>query len=870
MRWLVVVIGLLIWQDGTAQRALELWRDFYSGAPVSASIYLRAGHTDSAGNFYMTGTARVGSENHLFILSLDPTGQERWAHLWLHPAATSVNWIGSELDPEGNLQVAVAVQIPVTYFVILHYSPAGNLIRQETIRFLFDLSSTPPRSRLRIAPDGSRYLLIGGFSSATLCKITPQAVLEWFRIFLYPQPFSADDLLIARDNNLYISGGIPQRNLSRLPALLKLNPAGDLLWRYQETSPSSDVMRLLGEDSLGRIGVQLGLTAMLFNPDGTLLWRRTYTPTEGSLPAGVDGALYPDGAMAITGRYRRFGFPEDSWISFALRLNGEGTLIWQRANLAAWQGLYDIEPLATGYSDGSLWVLSQSGSRSMPAFTMARLDAAGNLLWSRSFEVPANVVNLTPQQLLVNSDATVTGAVDQASLLRWFTCLSDGTVLNDQMRPVQIASHDRVRKLMPAPDGGVYAAIESISQRRLRRYSATGELLWDRSIGHFNDIAADSEGFIVALSTSTSGETASDIRLMRYAPDGQPVWTRAYPVAGSEWSQRLHVGIDGAIYVAATSLQNGVRNPLLLKVAPDGTLLWTVRRTENYPFAVYQTVLGTDGSLYVALINSAANELQLACYNSEGVLRWEATQPMRLSSTHAIAVDTAGRLFALSLYSEVSTTTWHLRCYSPQGVLLWSHSRQAADAFSAILAPTGDGGVYVLGHDLLLYNAEGQELWRQRANTLIWQAVSLITDSQANAYVQGIRWYDEAGERLNCVELRRYTRSGSYDALLCFEGVMRTRHGAVSPILHEAIREITIGGGAGDPEGVLDAFIARYRLLPRGDVNGDGCVDETDLIAILFAFGQRGPQLPEDLDGNGQVDDADMLIVLFGWGEGCD
>jgi hypothetical protein len=54
-----------------------------------------------------------------------------------------------------------------------------------------------------------------------------------------------------------------------------------------------------------------------------------------------------------------------------------------------------------------------------------------------------------------------------------------------------------------------------------------------------------------------------------------------------------------------------------------------------------------------------------------------------------------------------------------------------------------------------------------------------------------------------------------------------------------------------------------------GDVNGDGCVDDADLLAVLFAFGQSGSGLPEDVNGDGVVDDADLLIVLFNFGQGC-
>jgi len=54
----------------------------------------------------------------------------------------------------------------------------------------------------------------------------------------------------------------------------------------------------------------------------------------------------------------------------------------------------------------------------------------------------------------------------------------------------------------------------------------------------------------------------------------------------------------------------------------------------------------------------------------------------------------------------------------------------------------------------------------------------------------------------------------------------------------------------------------------EGDVNGDGCVDDQDLLRVLFAFGQTCPQgCPEDLNRDGQVDDADLLTVQFNFGQ---
>jgi hypothetical protein len=56
----------------------------------------------------------------------------------------------------------------------------------------------------------------------------------------------------------------------------------------------------------------------------------------------------------------------------------------------------------------------------------------------------------------------------------------------------------------------------------------------------------------------------------------------------------------------------------------------------------------------------------------------------------------------------------------------------------------------------------------------------------------------------------------------------------------------------------------------NGDVDNNGCVDDADLLAVLFGFGQAGSNLGRvDVNCDGIVDDADLLNVLFSFGSGC-
>ncbi|MCL6533929.1 MAG: hypothetical protein K6U12_11705 [Armatimonadetes bacterium] len=90
---------------------------------------------------------------------------------------------------------------------------------------------------------------------------------------------------------------------------------------------------------------------------------------------------------------------------------------------------------------------------------------------------------------------------------------------------------------------------------------------------------------------------------------------------------------------------------------------------------------------------------------------------------------------------------------------------------------------------------------------------------------------------------------------------------------------LTMGGTIGQPDASNTLTGGTYSLTggfwfapaciaTNGDVDGSGCVDDADLLTVLFAFGATGLN-PADVNCDSIVDDADLLIVLFNFGSGC-
>jgi len=84
--------------------------------------------------------------------------------------------------------------------------------------------------------------------------------------------------------------------------------------------------------------------------------------------------------------------------------------------------------------------------------------------------------------------------------------------------------------------------------------------------------------------------------------------------------------------------------------------------------------------------------------------------------------------------------------------------------------------------------------------------------------------------------------------------------------------EVPVSLSAGGSAEVI--FIHTYgsgqpAICNLADVDLNGVVDDADLLAVLFAFGNAAPNADVDVNLDGVVDDADLLQVLFAFGSSC-
>jgi hypothetical protein len=149
-------------------------------------------------------------------------------------------------------------------------------------------------------------------------------------------------------------------------------------------------------------------------------------------------------------------------------------------------------------------------------------------------------------------------------------------------------------------------------------------------------------------------------------------------------------------------------------------------------------------------------------------------------------------------------------------------------------------------------------------------AGKLVGQAQVETTVQNLGWTEAQSAVVQVLDAP--PGQGTVLASASVPGLARYASASVQMnfVLPRTVRQIWV---AVNPEGAIQEVRLDNNsvslLVPwvPGDVNGDGCVDDADLLAIMFAFGQSSGLLPEDVDRSGVVDDADLLAVLFAFGQ---
>jgi uncharacterized membrane protein len=267
---------------------------------------------------------------------------------------------------------------------------------------------------------------------------------------------------------------------------------------------------------------------------------------------------------------------------------------------------------------------------------------------------------------------------------------------------------------------------------------------------------------------------------------------------------------------------------------------------------------------------------------------WDLTQNPPVYLTYAVGVDMyVGEAYGISDDGRTIVVFGHGSGWSRRGVVFrlkpdftvdwWSYLMPISGHYGCVPREISEDGSVAVGNSGNIWGGSYYPAMWRAANNWAPELLANLGGGDGEALdirggvIIGFSTSPSGGRRavrwrLDTATTQVEDLNQTYAALLTDGSVLR-RANAFS-----ANGRYIVGWGYNAATRRDEAFLLDTQECPsqNGDVNANGCVDDADLLAVLFNFGSSGNNLGrEDTNCDGTVDDTDLLQVLFNFGSGC-
>jgi hypothetical protein len=408
--------------------------------------------------------------------------------------------------------------------------------------------------------------------------------------------------------------------------LVKLDSAGNFVWGYETDLDEFVSVDALVIDSTDNIYVG---TSAGYLPNQIY----KLTPAGGlvwsaNFGGGINGiaSICLDGSEDVI-----VGAMADSDNALGKFLGLDGTPVFSRPAKSTGFGVY------RGCAVDSLGNILVGGSLSSDWNAMA-LDSEGEILLGLDTSdnggccVTANgiVSDAAGNIYVAQSDTNTTKKYSATGDLLWQQ--SHGTVIFD---------------IAVDPSGNVITGGNRVGNLTTRKYNSAGAIVWSRDHGAaVNGVAVDADGNVY-----TGGARIGNLTTRKYDPDGTLVWSRDHGATVNG----IAVDADGNVYTVG----NRVSNLTTRKYDPDGTLVWS----RDHGAAARGVAADADGNVYT--VGARVGNLTTRKYDLDGALLWSRDHG---TTTNRVVVDADGNVYTAGLGVGGNAA----RKYDASGTLLWS------------------------------------------------------------------------------------------------------------------------------------------------------------------------------------------------------
>lgn len=450
-----------------------------------------------------------------------------------------------------------------------------------------------------------------GKTDIVVSRISPTGDDVWTRY--YNGSFGGFDAgrLVRTDasGNVYVVGNSEYQFGQRHIVLLKYSPDGDVLWTEEmdlgSTANLTDSVCAMCLDNDGNI-VVTGMANLFqwtypifvrkYDPDGTLMWNRTYEYTGHNMWNDIPNAIACDDENNI---YVAGAAQTPDWDFLTIKYTPIGNRSWLRIYDSPWHD--DEVASAIAVDDrGSVFVTGTSlGELGSEDYLTLKYDSLGVIQWTRRFIGPANGAD---RAMGIGVDDA--GAIYVGGQSRGFFSLEDFHIIKYDTLSIPVwdrqytgpgFSVEIPNSFRVAAGGVTYMSGASSSgssswEFATVSFDSSGFLRWERRYGaNITDSAAnmhlDESGNVFVTGNGRLGMQADVITSIKYAPCGPPpvvdppvVTSNSAPCAGDQFTLTWNASPGATTYEL---YEDGG----YLSTGPD-TFKTLVRSTGSYTYTV--------------------------------------------------------------------------------------------------------------------------------------------------------------------------------------------------------------------------------------------------------------------------------------------
>jgi len=217
------------------------------------------------------------------------------------------------------------------------------------------------------------------------------------------------------------------------------------------------------------------------------------------------------------------------------------------------------------------------------------------------------------------------------------------------------------------------------------KYAPDGNAVWtktynrhDTSVDSATAISIDANSNVIVAGYSRTTASYYDGAVVKYNSAGTQLWAKTFNYSGKSDDEFFDVAVDAGGNVYAVGISNG--NCLIIKYTPEGNMAWwrTYNGTGNSYDALYKLGIDSSGNIYVCGETAGAGTGQDCLtmkYSPDGTLLWADTyngSANRWDLLEAIALDSAGNVYVTGSVETAGDSDYVTIKYSPAGSRLWT------------------------------------------------------------------------------------------------------------------------------------------------------------------------------------------------------